>query len=63
MPLTELCTEPQTRPDGSLVYGILGIESAADAGPGAPPACAVWHTVRLVETEEGWRVAEMTLAG
>ena len=61
--LTELCTEPQTRPDGSLVYGILGIESAADAGPGGPPACAVWHTVRLVETEEGWRVAEMTLAG
>ena len=61
--LAELCTEPQTWPDGSPVYGILGIESAADAGPGAPPACAVWHTVRLVETEAGWRVAEMTLAG
>ena len=60
--LTQFCTEPQTQPDGSLVFGLLGIESSQAAGVGAPPARAVWHTIRLVETDDGWRVAEASLA-
>lgn len=60
--LTQLCTEPQAQPDGSLVFGLLGIESAQAAGAGAPPARAVWHTIRLVQTDDGWRVAEASLA-
>lgn len=60
--LTQLCTEPQTQADGSLVFGLLGIESSQAAGAGAPPARAVWHTIRLVQTDDGWRVAEASLA-
>ena len=60
--LTQLCTGPQTQPDGSLVFGLLGIESSEAAGTGAPPARAVWHTIRLVKTDDGWRVAEASLA-
>lgn len=60
--LTQLCTEPQTQPDDSLVFGLLGIESSEAAGAGAPPARAVWHTIRLVKTDDGWRVAEASLA-
>lgn len=60
--LTQLCTEPQTQADGSLVFGLLGIESSEAAGAGAPPARAVWHTIRLVKTDDGWRMAEASLA-
>lgn len=60
--LAQLCTEPQTQPDGSLVFGLLGIESAEAAGAGAPPARVVWHTIRLIQTDDGWRVAEASLA-
>lgn len=60
--LAQLCTEPRTQPDGSLVFGLLGIESSQAAGVGAPPARAVWHTIRLVRTDDGWRVAEASLA-
>ena len=60
--LTQFCTEPERQADGSLVFGLLGIESSQAAGAGAPPARAVWHTIRLVQTDDGWRVAEASLA-
>ena len=60
--LAQLCTAPQTQPDGSVVFGLLGLERDADPAAGDAPVRAVWHTIRLVPAEGGWRVAEAELA-
>ena len=63
--LAQLCTAPQTQPDGSVVFGLLGLEcDVQDSRPFAErePARAVWHTIRLVPADGGWRVAEAELA-
>ena len=58
----QLCTEPVTQPDGSVVFGLLGLERDADPAAGDAPVRAVWHTIRLVPAGDGWRVAEAELA-
>lgn len=58
----QLCTEPVTQPDGSVVFGLLGLERDADPAAGDAPVRAVWHTIRLVPADDGWRVAEAELA-
>ncbi len=63
--LAQLCTAPQTQPDGSVVFGLLGLEcDVQDSRPFAErePVRAVWHTIRLVPAGDGWRVAEAELA-
>lgn len=58
----QLCTEPVTQPDGSVVFGLLGLEREADPAAGDAPVRAVWHTIRLAPADDGWRVAEAELA-
>lgn len=60
--MAQLCTEPMTQPDGSIRFGLLGLEREADSTAGDTPVRAVWHTVRLVPDGDGWRVAEAELA-
>ena len=63
--LAQLCTAPQTQPDGSIVFGLLGLERGTQADlldNEAAPVQAVWHTIRLAPAADGWRVAEIELA-
>ena len=63
--LTQLCTEPVTQADGSVTFGLLGLERDGQdtrAYEESEPVRAVWHTIRLVPAADGWRVAEAELA-
>lgn len=60
--VAQLCTEPKTRPDGSVVFGLLGLERSAEPDSDNTPVQACWHTIRLVPADDGWRVAEVQLA-
>lgn len=66
-PAGTLFTEPETQPDGSVTFRQLSLqldeETFAGWGGEGPlvPAFAEPSLVRLVPTENGWRVAQLSL--